>query len=417
MDETFQAQMDKIEEADLVVGIPSFNSALTIGHVVRAVTAGLAQDFSNVKTVLVNSDAGSTDGTQEEVKRAQNERVEMILTSHSVHPVHQIVIPYHGVPGRENAFKTIFEATERLKAKACAVVDPGLKSTTPDWVKSLLKPVYEQGFDYVAPLYVRHRFDGTITNGIVYPLTRALYGKKVRQLIGGDFGFSGNLVRSYLTKNVWETDVVRFGMDIWMATVAISEGYRVCQTFLGPKIYDATGPGSDLGSMFTQVVSSVYSLMEEYQPLWEKVQSTEPIPTFGVPDGIRTETVQVNVERMIDIFRLAMRDLMEIWRKVMSPETLHSLESLARPSNGTFSLAQDLWVRVVYDFALAYHQGSVHRDHLLKSMIPLYLGWVASFVKENQEGSAEDVEARIEALCKVFEELKPYLIERWTERR
>jgi hypothetical protein len=120
---------------------------------------------------------------------------------------------------------------------------------------------------------------------------------------------------------------------------------------------------------------------------------------------------------MIDIFRLAMRDLTEIWRKVLAPETLRSLESLARSSGEAFSLPRDLWVRVVYDFAIAYHRGSVHRDHLLKSMIPLYLGWVASFVKENQEGSAEDVEEGIEALCKAFEEMKPYLIEHWMEGR
>jgi hypothetical protein len=72
-----------------------------------------------------------------------------------------------------------------------------------------------------------------------------------------------------------------------------------------------------------------------------------------------------------------------------------------------------LWVRIVYDFAVAYHEGTVHREHLLKSMIPLYLGRVASFVKENQKSSAEEVEGEIESLCQAFEETKPYLIERW----
>jgi hypothetical protein len=48
-------------------------------------------------------------------------------------------------------------------------------------------------------------------------------------------------------------------------------------------------------------------------------------------------------------------------------------------------------------------------------MIPLYLGRVASFVKENQKSSAEEVEEEIESLCQVFEEMKPYLIERWAQ--
>ncbi len=70
----------------------------------------------------------------------------------------------------------------------------------------------------MAPYYHRHKFDGTITNNVVYPLTRALYGQQVRQPIGGDFGVSRALVRHYLGLPVWDTDVARYGIDIWMTT-------------------------------------------------------------------------------------------------------------------------------------------------------------------------------------------------------
>ena len=269
MEKTLETQLKEIKEADILIGIPSYNNARTIGHVVRAVMAGLAKYFPNAKAVLVNSDGGSTDGTEEEVKRVQIEDFKTILTSHPVHPLSKIVTPYHGIPGKGSSFRTIFEAARLLNAKACAVVDSDLRSIAPEWVELLLRPVYEGGFDYVAPLYARHKFDGTITNSIVYPLTRALYGKRVRQPIGGDFGFSGELANFYLTKDVWETDVARFGIDIWMTTLAIAEGYKVCQSYLGAKIHDAKDPGSDLGPMFTQVVSSVSTLMGEYEPLWK----------------------------------------------------------------------------------------------------------------------------------------------------
>ena len=223
MEQSFQIQLEQIKEAELLIGIPSYNNVRTIGHVVRAAMAGLAKYFPKTKAVLLNSDGGSTDGTQEEVKRVQIEDYKTILTSHPVHPVHKIVTPYHGVPGKGSAFRTIFEAAKSLNAKACAVVDSDLRSITPEWMELLLRPVYEEGFDYVAPLYARHKFDGTITNSIVYPLTRVLYGKGVRQPIGGDFGFSGELAKFYLTKDVWETDVARFGIDIWMTTLAIAE--------------------------------------------------------------------------------------------------------------------------------------------------------------------------------------------------
>ena len=413
MEKSLKIQSEEIKEADILVGIPSYNNSRTIGHVVRAVIAGLAKYFPKAKAVLVNSDGGSTDGSLEEVKKVGIEDFKMILTSHPVHPIHKIVTPYYGIPGKGSAFRTIFEAAKLLNVKACAVVDSDLRSITPEWMELLLRPIYEEGFDYVAPLYARHKFDGTITNSIVYPLTRALYGKRVRQPIGGDFGFSGKLASFYLTREVWETDVARFGIDIWMTTLAIAEGYKVCQSYLGAKIHDVKDPGSDLGPMFTQVVSSVFRLMGDYQNIWKEVRESQPVPTFGFHYEVGVEPVSVNVERMIENFRLGVKDLMEILRKVLFPETVPWLESIGRLSDEAFSLPQDLWVHIVYDFAVAYYKGSVHREHLLKSMIPLYLGRVASFVMENQKSSIIEVEEEIESLCMVFDEMKPYLIERW----
>jgi hypothetical protein len=153
--------------------------------------------------------------------------------------------------------------------------------------------------------------------------------------------------------------------------------------------------------------------MVDYHHLWTEVKGSQPIPTFGFHYEVGLEPVSVNVERMVRNFRLGVRDLMEIWRKILSPETAQRLESIGRLPDPAFSFPEDVWVRVIYDFALAYHKGSVHLDHLLKSMIPLYLGRLASFVNENQESSAKEVEEKIESLCRGFEEMKPYLIERW----
>jgi glucosylglycerate synthase len=413
MDHTFQAQISDIKGADMIIGIPSYNSVRTISHVLGAVTAGLTKYFPKAKAVLVVSDGGSADGTQEEVNRTRIEPFRIILTLHSVDPVHKLAPPYHGIPGKENAFRNIFEAAKLLNVKACALVDSDLRSITPEWIELLFRPVYEKGFDYVVPIYARHKFDGSLTHSIVYPLDRALYGKRVQQLIGGDFGLSGELANFYLTKDVWKTDVARFGIDIWMTTVAVAEGYKVCQSFLGPKIYDSKGTGGHLGSMFAQIVSPVFRLMKEYENRWEKIKGSEPVPTFGLRHEMKPEPIPVNVKGMIQSFRLGVRELMEIWRKILAPETVLGLESMSRLSDEALAFPQDLWSRVVYDFATGYHKGSVHGDHLLKSMIPLYLAWVASFVKENQESSMEEVGEKIESLCRVFEEMKPYLTERW----
>ena len=83
----------------------------------------------------------------------------------------------------------------RSTAQALVVVDSDLRSITPEWIELLAGPILKGGFDYVTPLYARHKYDGTITNTVTYPLTRALYGRRIRQPIGGDFGVSGDLVQ------------------------------------------------------------------------------------------------------------------------------------------------------------------------------------------------------------------------------
>jgi glycosyltransferase involved in cell wall biosynthesis len=413
LEESVLKQLDEIKAADILVGLPSYNDARTIGHVVRAVAIGIGKYFPGTKAVLFNSDGGSTDGTREELAKVRIENLAAVLTSHPASPIQKIAVPYHGVPGKESALRSFFEVAGLLGVKACAVVDSDLRSITPEWMELLLRPVYEGRFDYVAPLYARHKFDGTITNSIVYPMTRSLYGKRVHQLIGGDCAFSGGLAKFYLTKEIWETDIARFGIDIWMTTLAIAEGYRICESYLGARIHDPHDQGSNLGRMFFQVVSSVFTLMEDYAGVWKSFKGSQPVPTFGFPGEAGVEPISINVGRMLGIFRQGVRDLMGIWRRVLNSETAQWLETIGRLPEDQFSFPQELWARIVYEFAAAYHKGSIHREHLLKSMIPIYLGGVASFVKENQERSAKEVEERIESLCMTFEDLKTYLLERW----
>ena len=229
-----EERIQQIGETDILVGIPSYNNAETIGHVVRAVKAGLAKYFPAGRSVLVNSDGGSTDGTADVVARAAVDFQTLFVADHQS-PFHKIITPYHGIPGKGSAFRTIFEIARRLGARACAVVDSDLRSITPEWIELLLRPVLEGGYDYVAPYYLRHKYDGTITNSIVYPLTRALYGKRIRQPIGGDFGFSGRLAEHYLDQHVWESDVARFGVDSWMTTRRWLPAQASARVFSAPK--------------------------------------------------------------------------------------------------------------------------------------------------------------------------------------
>jgi len=409
--EEVKSKLKEIGKADLVIGIPSFNNEDTIAHVVRAAQAGVAKYFPEMTTVLVNSDGGSTDDTKNIVENTLIDDFQPLLIPRRRDLFSKIITPYHGIPGKGSAFRTVFEIARQLDVKACAVVDSDLRSITPEWIDLLIRPVLEEEFDFINPYYLRHKYDGTITNSIVFPMTSALYGKRIRQPIGGDFGFSGRMAGFYLSKDVWETDVARFGIDIWMTTTAVANGFKVCQSFLGAKIHAAKDPGSDLSAMLTQVVGSVFQLMEEYEGTWKQVNGAAPVPLFGFQFAVGLEPVNVNTDRMIHMFGAGMQELGELWARILEPATMDLLNSVR--GSDPFNLDDELWTRIIYDYAVAWHRRIMNRDHIMRTLTPLYLGKVASLVLELAESDSGEVERRLESLCDVFERYKPYLIDRW----
>src|SRR3954464_6599004 len=284
-----KAIRDEIAElgsADIMVGIPSFKNAATIGYVARAAQAGLVQYFPDLRPVLVNADAGSPDGTQRVVVETEPpDYVERILLIRPTNKLQRISLTYpevEGVGGKGAALRTIFQIANALKVQALVVVDSDLRSIVPEWIELLAGPIQKGGFDFVAPLYSRYKYDGTIPNTVTYPMTRALYGLRIRQPIGGDFGVSGDLVKHYLTLDDWTEDISRFGIDIWMTTSALTGGFAVCQARRGAKVHDPKDPGADLGPMFRQVVGTILRLAASHPENWLSIHGSHDRPPSGL---------------------------------------------------------------------------------------------------------------------------------------
>src|SRR6476660_612500 len=413
-----QEQLGDRGKVEVLIGIPTFNNAKTVEPVLTAVKDGLSKVCPQASVLVVNADAGSQDGTQAAIKQAVGPDTPTAFVQHLAGdsfpgPISLRALSESGVPGREHAFRTFFTIAEELEVKACVVIDGNVRSLSPNWMEVLLRPVVEKAVDYVAPLFRRARYEGSLTNCIIYPLSRALYGKQMRYQSGGGYGFSGKLASLYARKNVWEGEAARYGIDSWLTTIAVAEGCEVSQGFLGTKVHDTKLTGVELSMLLAQAVGALFYLMEEYQEVWEGRTGSSPVPQFGPPYEPGPEGGAVNVERMVRGFQQGLRDLLPIWEIILAPETLEGILSLGLAEAEEFRFPAALWVQTIYDFALAYHEKALHREHLLKSLTPLYLGRTASLVLETREGTPEDVERVIETLCETFERMKPYLTKRW----
>jgi len=399
-------EVELIGKADILVGIPSFRNADTIAHVVRQAAAGLVEYFPGLRPVLINSDGGSTDHTRDVVLSTEVPRV-----------VHKIVTPYRGVAGKGSAFHTIFEVAARLGVRVCIVVDSDLRSITPEWMKFLGTPVLEGEFDFATPHYLRYKHDGTITNALAYPLTRALYGMRIRQPIGGDFGFSGKLAAAYLERDVWETDIARFGIDIWMTTLAIAEGFKICQACMGLKLHNDKDPGSDLGAMFNQVVGTVFELMGNYEGNWMEVDGSVPAPVLGEECELEPEGAEASFENLIDHFHIGYDMLKDVWRGILRRENYQEVERAYELSDEEFEFTCGLWVRVVYDFAIFCNFGPLDPDVVVDALTPLFCAYTAHFVRKTEHLTSFEAEIEVERTAETFEALKEYLRYYWSLAR
>jgi hypothetical protein len=117
---------------------------------------------------------------------------------------------------------------------------------------------------------------------------------------------------------------------------------------------------------------------------------------------------------MVHAFDQGVRDFASLYAVFLSEETRGELEGMLGQEPSAFAMPVDVWVRLVFEFALAYRLRRMPGDHLLKTLTPLYLGRTASWVNQAANFSAAEVEAELDALCDRFESMKPFLVERWT---
>ncbi|MBS7622236.1 glycosyltransferase [Candidatus Bathyarchaeota archaeon] len=382
-----------------MVGVPSYNCAHTIGYVLHQVARGLKKYFPEQKSLILISDGGSQDGTKQVVEAIKLDGVDRLFTT------------YTGLAGKGSAVRAILETSSALNAQGTAMFDSDLRSITPEWCKIVLEAASNEA-DLIAPLYIRHKYDGTITNNLCYPFTQAVYGLKVRQPIGGDFGLSASLVTNLLKSPLWKSAYIqRFGVDIFITHTAIARGFTVKEAFLGSKIHEAKDPGAEIAAMFVQVAGSMFTCARDYYEYWRRVSRSEPVPLLEYPFSFPgPEPVKVVPSRLHSGFKETLANKRAILRDVLEQDLFETLSEAS--SSQRISIPPEVWARTVYSFACACARETDDGrfNELLSSLRGLWLGKVCSFLLETEKMTDEEADRFTEQEAAVFEEQKPFLL-------
>jgi glucosylglycerate synthase len=412
----FLRQLIDVGEADVLVGVPTYNNAATVGQVVQSIRAGLLKYFPRERAVIVNADGGSRDQTPDLVRGASINDLQHSTDLNALRTLHSISAEYAGGPATGTALRTILASAELLRVSACAVVSPESTTIEPEWIERLLRPVYQGKFDFVTPLYRRHKFDGLLMRNLVYPMTRAFYGKQVREPYAAEFSFSGQLASHFLGQEIWTQEVGQTGTEIALTISAITGGFRLAQSFLGVKPH-VDARSTDLVAAMRQTVGALFWSLEPNFSVWSAKADSQAVPTLGSGQEVTLEPLRINRKRLFGMFRSGVAELEPVLKSILSPPTLTELQRISTLNEGEFLYGDELWARTVYEFAASYHKAVISRDHIVQALAPLYRGRAFTFLVENREASGEQVEQNVEDFCMMCERLKPSLVELWNGRK
>src|SRR4029453_11080484 len=370
--------------ADLVVGLATAGPAPALAAVTAAVRSGLDTHFPGQSVAIVHVDQARSEATTAAVTAALGD-----LRVVSVGPI----------PGKGDtldwsaAVRAVLTVGLMLEARAIVMLNADLASMTGEWLRGLASPVLKEDYGLVLPLYRRFRYEGTLTQALVVPLMRSLFGRQLAHPIAGGFGGSGAPAEAFLKEPVWETDLGRHGLEFWLPAAGIEQGLTVSQAVLGPR-----------------------TIAPSAQP------PTPPPPPArwgggGVICGAPPEPLPggpaVDPSRMQVGFVQGVRDLLPVWERIIAPDNLGEVLELSDRPLDRFRFSDRLWTRVVYDFLLAYRARTVYRSHAAQSLAPLYLGRAASVILETQSRPPAALTQSATRLCGVFEDEKSYLVDRW----
>ncbi len=398
------AHQDVLDDGpyDLVIGINTKDVHNTIIHVLNVVCEGLQAHFPAMKSLVVVCDGASTDDT-----------VALANFFPTPRGIRKIVVQQNGGPGKGNGIRTILDIANRVDAHACAFVDGDLVSIRPIWVDNLLRPILHGLTDLTVPYYLRDKWDGVITNHLCYPLTAALYGSSVRQPIGGDYGLSRDFYRHLLEQDDMPP---HFGIDIFITTSAIAEGYRTMEAPLGIKVHASTtgytDPRKTLSRMYLEVVGTLLSEVAKYEDHWRAPAYKAPIllsenvvsyyDRFPAPTTINEDTIH-------EIFVEGADQYGEVLKAVLPQDLWLKLEASLEGG-----LEATDWARMVYAIAawVIVEPDGIDRESLLHALGALGMGRFLHFVHETKASDLQGAHVLIQDQAHTFQRLRPEFIRR-----
>jgi len=392
-------------QTDVLVGLPTQNHADTAGAVASAVMSAFSGPFVRERTVLLNLDGGSTDGTPEVVRSAAMQSGDIVSANYALRTIHRITAPYHGLPGRGSALQIMFTVAELLRARAVFIPDPTAAAIDIDDVAAWIRAVLAGGADYVKPAIPRSSGDGPLITQIVRPLFRAACGARLLEPLDTQLACSGRFAASSLAKDFWGLPDAEVCLDAFLTTHGLTGEFRLLQVGTAASAHVDAERRPRTSELFQQVIGAVFHALGRTFDLWADTKGSSEVAIQGRVPIAPTRSPTFNLASFTEAFGTGVDALAPLLASVMGPPLLDRLRAAAQTT--PMALDDELWASIVFAFLRAAVQETAAPQELAQMLEPLYLGRVVSFLNDVRTGDALD---KLERLALVFEEQKPSLV-------
>jgi hypothetical protein len=383
---------------DILVGILCKDVEATVLNVLNVINEGLYRYFPGYRKAIVVSQGDSSDKTSEAIDLFQP------YTS-----VEKIVTEDITKGGKGAGVMTILEIAHETNAKCVVLIDGDLLSIKPGWVETIANPIIYGRADLTIPYYIRDKYDGVITNSLVYPFTRALYGIDVRQPIAGEFALSRNLYEVLRRHPLFPPG---FGVDIFIVTVAAAEGMVVKEGLFSLKIHESTTrylePEKFLIPMFRKVTGSMFELAKYYEDYWKNKEHEEHKGFYRESFSQKPIPVRVDISKLKKSFKSEFESSKNIIKQFLPGDIVADLENVAKKIE---KFDSEFWSEIVYNYAAAYKnvKSESKKYRLLDSLKTLWIGRFVSYAIEVKNMDMNEAEQVIQKQAEIFEEKIDYL--------
>jgi len=391
-------QCNKIKPIDIMVGVLCKDVETTVINVLNVINEGLYTYFPDNKKAIVISEGESNDKT--------SDAIELFEPYCSIEKIYTKDI---AKGGKGAGIRTILEIAHATDTKCIVLMDADLLSIKPVWIQTIANPIIYGRADLTVPYYIRDKYDGVITNNLVYPFTRALYGLDIRQPIAGEFALSKILYEILRKHPLFPID---FGIDIFIVTVAAAEGLKVKEGLYSLKIHESTSrylePEKLLVPMFKKVTGSMFELAKYYETFWRNKEKNNENILYRNSFSKKPIPVKIHIENLKKTYKneylLIKSKIQEILPKEIS-------EELDKIIDNYTAFNPELWAEIVYNYAAAYKsaQNIEQKNLLIDTLKTIWIGRFVSYALETKDMDIDEAEKVIQKQAEIFEQKLDYL--------